>query len=870
MMRPMGRRRAGPIVVAALLLGGCLPNGEIGTLAPTLTISEAGGLSVAMQNGAPVPSFTWQPRPRLDLDGRWRMEPADLDVDLTMRDRDASLPAIEDEAGGRHLPDFDDGAWRSIDVPGTTNPPLDGVEGGAWYRTTFEVAPAWAGRATSLRFASVNYVADVWLNGTWLGYHEGGTTPFAFDVGETLRPGQENALAVRVHTIPLGTRSDILPWGLIDWWNYGGITGSVWLEAAPPANVVRADVTPHLDAIDISVLLAQPERLAGIPTGEAGEREGSAGTLIARIFPATVTDDNLLDPDPRSLVPDVTSPLLVVEQGLRMPTPGGVAEATINVQFGQADLWSPARPALYVLHLETRWDDRPLDAREARATDAYWTTFGIRHVSVDPTRPRILLNGEAAFFRGVGLHAESLRFDATGRLLHGTRHQAPERLLRKLSDARRIGADLLRAGHEPADPTMLMLADRLGFAVWEEIPLYHATPAIFDRTMRRGIPQQMLREMALRDMNHPSVLFHGLSNESTGEEERRAALAELHEINRRIDGTRLTGQAAYAWDLADPSHEPLDVAGFTFYFGVFYGDTIGPDSRRALREANEAFPDKPVAILEFGRWADTAWDEARQALVFEETYAALDRYRADRPGGFVSVANWWALHDFATQIPGIEVEEFGLFRPDGTLRAAGELAMEAFDTDAGMGLELALEPELERPRDRRGGADRLPCLRDGILARRHGLRARRPHAAWRSRDREATPMRLVRGRLAGVSVRASFGAGLWVGAMVGLVIGSLIGALLTWFAGTVLEWQRDLAFTLGVARTLLPLGDQVALLRWMTSSWYFVIPGVAIVMALFIGLVGGLIGALLAASYNRSPRHAAVVVELPEVGEELD
>ncbi|HVM24956.1 MAG TPA: hypothetical protein VM253_06120 [Candidatus Limnocylindrales bacterium] len=130
-------------------------------------------------------------------------------------------------------------------------------------------------------------------------------------------------------------------------------------------------------------------------------------------------------------------------------------------------------------------------------------------------------------------------------------------------------------------------------------------------------------------------------------------------------------------------------------------------------------------------------------------------------------------------------------------------------------------------------------------------------------------MKLVHGRLAAVSVRASFGAGVWVGAMVGLVLGSVIGALLTWFAGTVLEWQRDLAFTLGVARTLLPLGDQVALLRWMTSSWYLVIPLAAVVTAVFVGGVGGIIGALLAASYNRSPRHAAVVVELPDAGEEL-
>ena len=131
-------------------------------------------------------------------------------------------------------------------------------------------------------------------------------------------------------------------------------------------------------------------------------------------------------------------------------------------------------------------------------------------------------------------------------------------------------------------------------------------------------------------------------------------------------------------------------------------------------------------------------------------------------------------------------------------------------------------------------------------------------------------MRLVRGRLAAVSVRASFGAGAWVGGALGLVIGAVLGAILAWFAGTLLEWQRDLAFTLGVARALLPLGDQVGALRWISSTWYAVIPVTALVVAVVAGLIGGLIGALIAAAYNRSPRHAAVVVELPGVDEEGD
>lgn len=128
-------------------------------------------------------------------------------------------------------------------------------------------------------------------------------------------------------------------------------------------------------------------------------------------------------------------------------------------------------------------------------------------------------------------------------------------------------------------------------------------------------------------------------------------------------------------------------------------------------------------------------------------------------------------------------------------------------------------------------------------------------------------MRLVHGRLAAVSVRASFGAGMWVGLTIGLVLGTVLGAFLAWFAGTVLSWQRELAFTLGVARALLPLGDQVEALRWISSTWYLVVPLVGVGVALVVGLVGGLIGALLAAAYNRSPRHASVVVELPDEDE---
>jgi beta-galactosidase len=659
----------------------CLPVIRSGSLPPTLTVDSGSG--VAVQNGMPVPTFEFQPRPRIDLTGRWRVERMELDNELSLTDRESALSAIEEDGGGRHLPDYDDAGWERIAVPGTLNAPPDEPEIGGWYRRTFNVPARWIGRVATLKVSTANYIADVWINGTWIGYHEGGSTPFAFDVSALLVPNAENQITVRVDNPPWGTRTDIVPWGLGDWWNYGGLTGPVWIEAGPALQIVRADVTPHLDAAEVSVVIRDAPAVVQ-PAGAEPERsETGSGDLIVRasVLPAETSEENLLDPDVRGLLPDGARTLDERETTLDRPGLGEHAVANLAFAFAEADLWMPGAPALYVLRVSIAAADEPeppLDARDAPVADELWTSFGLRHVAVDQVNGQLLLNGEGAFLEGVGLHDEEISFDEEGNLLTGTPGNDLAALRERLAAAAAVNATLLRPGHTPADPGLLMLADRLGFAVWEEIPLYHFTPLSFETAMNRGIPQQMLREMALRDMNRPSVLFHGLANESTGQEERAAALRELHDIDREIDGTRLTAQAAYGFDPADPTHEALDLAGFTFYFGVFYGEDIYLDTARALRTARETNPTKPVAILEFGRWADTEADEARQLAIFEDTHRALSRFRGDRRVGFVGIANWWTLWDFATQVPGLNVEDFGLYRPDGTLRPAGEAAAETF------------------------------------------------------------------------------------------------------------------------------------------------------------------------------------------------
>jgi beta-glucuronidase len=410
--------------------------------------------------------------------------------------------------------------------------------------------------------------------------------------------------------------------------------------------------------------------------------EAAEPRVTFEVLPATVTNDNLLARDPRLLITPGARPLFRTSLDPERLGGGEIARRDTSFILGNAATWSPRSPSLYVLRVTVSVDGRVVDRMHE--------TFGLRQVAVDTAASAVLLNGRPVFLPGVALHDQHVSVGSDGRVVASlpTRAQIREQLDR----AESVGARLVRTGHSPANPALLDLADRMGFAVWEEIPLYHYTPQTYDVAMGRGIPQQMLREMALRDMNRPSVLFHGLSNESTGEEARARALAELHEIDRSIDGTRLTGQAAYGFAPADQTNGPLDVAGFTSYYGVFYGSDAATDTTAALDAAHLANPGKPVMILEFGRWADGRDGEAAQRRVFDETAPAILDRRATVPGGFVSAGTWWTLEDYATLRPNLELEQFGMFSPDGSARPVAEGARALFGS-----LPIGLEGTPLRP-----------------------------------------------------------------------------------------------------------------------------------------------------------------------------
>jgi beta-glucuronidase len=128
------------------------------------------------------------------------------------------------------------------------------------------------------------------------------------------------------------------------------------------------------------------------------------------------------------------------------------------------------------------------------------------------------------------------------------------------------------------------------------------------------------------------------------------------------------------------------VAGYTFYYGVFYGGELDSGNvRRALERAHRTYPTKPIMILEFGRWADTTEEEQIQAQVFKVTYSAIEPVQGLQPDGYVGAAVWWSLDDYWTERPGLDTERFGLYRPDGSARPVQAVVASAYAATSASG-----------------------------------------------------------------------------------------------------------------------------------------------------------------------------------------
>ncbi|MDT8382492.1 MAG: glycoside hydrolase family 2 TIM barrel-domain containing protein [Brevefilum sp.] len=607
------------------------------TLLPSLSFQETETLDgetvpIAWQAGNPLASFDPQERQRIDLAGTWLKERFEADSSLSLSGRGSDgLTALEAEAMGRFQADYDDSDWDEIQLPKPENVmtaygPED-YQGGVWYRRSVFVPVEWKGQRVTFNALAINYVADIWVNDQWVGYHEGGYTPFALDISPSLIYGEENTIAIRVDNPPWGSRNDIVPGLTPDWWNYTGIIQDFYLEAAPPLWIVRTDVRIPDTSGDI---------LVDVVLHNSGDRS-QKGSLTLQVHS---TDPNapgwLTNPQPSAIKASAAGKPISMEVKLE---PGqALVIPDVQLTIPKPELWSPGSPVLYLLETSLKTN---------HSSDSFMTQFGIR--TVQSNGHQWLLNGDPYFMAGIARHEE---WPDSGRTATW------DKILVDLEMIKAHNANFVRTAHYPNHPYTYLLTDRLGLLAAVEIPVWQYGPAEFAAQEQRQIADQMWREMVLMGSNRPSIILWSMHNESQAVPERQAYIQRLtKDYEQYLQDGRLLMQSAAAdrGGSSDPTQTALDIAGWTLYFGVFYGEDYADDSMTFLQEAHAAFPEKPILVTEYGIWSKGGnSSKQRQMELFDALFpvflesAAWGADQQINPNGYIGGITWWAMFDWYT------------------------------------------------------------------------------------------------------------------------------------------------------------------------------------------------------------------------------
>ena len=312
-------------------------------------------------------------------------------------------------------PGYDDRDWGEIAVPACWQAEGHDYNGAAWYRLRFDHRPGAGENVARLSFLGVDYFADVWLNGYFLGSHEGFFNHFELDASRWIRAG-ENLLVVKVDS-PNLTNLKVRPIdktivkGALDDWdcndltvNPGGIFADVRLLLSTDVYLGRMKATPLVDVAEgIARVMCRVEAV------------NTTGRFLTVSLAAALEPANF------------TGRATRVERELVLPP--GPSELDLWIDVAEPRLWWPwdlGEQHLYSLDLSVREGERTLDRLSDR--------IGLRQVRTEPGSSAIHVNGTRVFCRGPNYVSEQLqsnmtrakyqdrrRHDARGQHEHGAR-----------------------------------------------------------------------------------------------------------------------------------------------------------------------------------------------------------------------------------------------------------------------------------------------------------------------------------------------------------------------------------------------------------------------------------------------------------------
>lgn len=493
---------------------------------------------------------------------------------------------------------------QTLWVPGSWNtqkPELTYFEGNIWYRKTFDKKDLSKNKRYFVYVGAANYITTVSFNGKELGKHEGGFTPFSFEITDLIK-ASGNFLIIGVNA---SRRADYIPSEITDWFNHGGITRDVKLIEVP-----ETFINNYFISLDKTTLTSKTKRING-------RLELTGNTL----------------PDKARII----IPELKVNQQITITTEGAT---DFTVLANNMELWSPENPKLYEVFIEA-------------GNDKLKDKIGFR--TIETKGKQILLNGKPIFLKGICLHDENpLRKD---------RANSIEDAELVLNWAQELGCNFIRLAHYPHQENIVRLADKKGILLWEELPLYWGiqwdNPAVLKKA------KAQYTELINRDYNRASSIIWSIANETAPNPDRNAFLSELVDYIRTIDNTRLIsaackkdqemdGHPASVYTYNDPIMEKLDVISLNEYLG-WYGGFPEECRKKSFQMGLE----KPVIVSEFGGGAIqgfhgdslTRWSEEFQAYLYMESISMFDKI--DGLAGMTP----WILVDFMSplrQLQGVQ------------------------------------------------------------------------------------------------------------------------------------------------------------------------------------------------------------------------
>ncbi len=359
---------------------------------------------------------------------------------------------------------------RTVTVPSTWNLIEPEYEGVAFYRRVFTLSAEDREKAVRLRFGAVNYFAEVWVNGVPVGVHEGGYTPFEFDISGAVRFEGENTVTVRVVDPPNdgsgreidGLRHMEIPSGKESWYvNFSGIWQEVELVLSERFYIEQVFVTPDLKRkmVRARMFLQSDANRDGVVSFRVTTLDGS--TELAH-----------------------QSRPVCLDKGFNL--------ISLDIPLPEYRVWTLEDPALYNFSARVRIKDCRSDTVAVR--------FGMRNFEM--RNNSFYLNGERIVLRGL-LHQQQYPKN----LAYPESKEEARRIVRTLKAG---GWNLIRVHIRPTTPEFLDVCDEEGMLIFEEPAIGWIVDS--DRLRERALTE--VRDMVRRDRNHPSIVMWGILNES--------------------------------------------------------------------------------------------------------------------------------------------------------------------------------------------------------------------------------------------------------------------------------------------------------------------------------------------------------------------